>query len=257
MKNYFFTLLFCFCFLPVLLVAIPLKVAMELSYPPFEMIDKEGYPAGISVEIAYAFGKYLERPIQIENIPFIGLIPALKTGKADIILSSLSITEERKRSIDFSEPYLSIGLCLLVSKKSDLKGITEANRENRTIVVKSGTSGERYALKHLPDAHVVILDKETSCVLEVVEGKADAFIYDQLSIYNHWQKNLTTTRAILTPFTEENWAFGIRKGDVEMTAQANAFLTNFRKEKGIEKLIQKYLGEQQEAFRRLGVPLVF
>ncbi len=256
-QNLFALSILFFC-LPLLLYASPdLKVGMELSYPPFEMIDKEGHPAGISVEIANALGNYLGRSVKIENLPFIGLIPALKMGKVNIIISSLSVTPERERSIQFSDPYLTIGLCLLASQKSNIVSIAEANQSNRTIVVKVGTSGEQYALKNLPNAHIVALDKEASCVLEVVEGKADAFIYDQLSVYNHWQRNLTTTRAILKPFAKENWAFGLRQGDDVLKEQANAFLQMFRKEKGMEKLIHKYLSEQEAAFQRLGISLIF
>src|SRR4051812_2995202 len=84
----------------------PLTIGMELNYPPFEMVDTNGKPAGISVEIADALGKFLHRPVQIENIPFDALIPALKTAKIDLILSSMTETPERAQSLDFSEPYL-------------------------------------------------------------------------------------------------------------------------------------------------------
>jgi polar amino acid transport system substrate-binding protein len=87
----------------------PLIVGMELSYPPFETFDEQGKPSGVSVDLASALGKYLHRDIKIENIPFVGLIPSLKTGKIDLILSSMTVTAEREKSIDFSDPYLSTG----------------------------------------------------------------------------------------------------------------------------------------------------
>src|SRR5437899_10886429 len=67
-----------------------LIVGMELNYPPFEMVDPQGKPTGISVEIANELGKFLEKDVQIQNIPFDGLIPALKTGKIDLIISSMT-----------------------------------------------------------------------------------------------------------------------------------------------------------------------
>lgn len=73
---------------------------MELAYPPFETTDENGDPAGISVEMAYALGEYLDRPVRIENMAWSGLIPALTTGKIDIILSSMTITEERAMAIN-------------------------------------------------------------------------------------------------------------------------------------------------------------
>jgi polar amino acid transport system substrate-binding protein len=109
-------------------------------------------------------------------------------------------------------------------------------------------------LKH---AQVLVLDKEDACVLEIVQGKAQAFIYDQLSVLEDWRRNKETTLAILKPFQEENWAIGIRKGDDRMKTKANAFLKEFRAAGGFNRLGEKYLKEQEDTFRKLGIPLLF
>src|SRR5882672_2934816 len=113
-----------------------LIVGMELKYPPFEMVDPKGQPTGISVEMAQALGTFLGRPARIENIPFDGLIPALKTGKIDLIISSMTETPERAQSIDFSEPYLRTGLCLLIGAHTGIENIQDADQAGRTIAVK-------------------------------------------------------------------------------------------------------------------------
>lgn len=82
-----------------------LVVGMELAYPPFEMTDEEGNPTGISIDMAYALGEYLDRPIRIENMAYNGLVPALQSGKVDLIISSMTINEERMKTVDFSNPY--------------------------------------------------------------------------------------------------------------------------------------------------------
>jgi polar amino acid transport system substrate-binding protein len=106
---------------------------MELNYPPFEMVDAQGKPAGISVEMTEAPGRFLRRRVQIGNIPFDGLIPALKTGKLDLIISSTTAKPEREASIDFSEPYLRKGLCLLVNKDADIHSVQEADQPGNAI----------------------------------------------------------------------------------------------------------------------------
>jgi polar amino acid transport system substrate-binding protein len=222
------------------LAAEPLKIGMELSYPPFETIDTEGQPAGFSVELAKALGAYLKRPIVIENIPFVGLIPSLKTGKIDLILSSLTVTPDREKAINFSDPYLETGLSLLLRIDSTISGIEELNTPGRIVAVKQGTTGEVYAKKEMTQAKVLILDKEASCVLEVIQGKVDAFIYDEFSIYTNWQKNKETTKPILKPFYKENWAMGLRKGDKKLLDEVNCFLEQFRKKNGIDKLTEKF-----------------
>jgi polar amino acid transport system substrate-binding protein len=79
----------------------PLRVGMEMNYPPFEMRDAQGQPAGVSVDLARALAASLGRPIEFSDIPFNGLIPALKTGQIDLVISSMTATDERRQSIDF------------------------------------------------------------------------------------------------------------------------------------------------------------
>lgn len=231
-----------------------LVVGMELSYPPFEMTDTAGRPAGVSVELARDLGRALGMEVRIENMAFDGLIPALKTGKIDLIISSMTATPERARSIDFSEPYLQTGLCLLVKKGAPATGIADLDRPGMTIAVKKGTTGHTYAARHIRRAAVLVLDREAAAVLEVVQGKADAFIYDQMSVYSSWRRNPLTTRAILLPFQRESWAIGIRKGNDPLRQRIDRFLRDYRKNGGFDRLGDRYLKEQKEEFRRLGYP---
>lgn len=234
-----------------------LVVGMELNYPPFEMVNPEGKPTGISVEMASELGKFIKKDVQIQNIPFDGLIPALKTGKIDLIISSMTETAERARSIDFSEPYLRTGLCLLVNNNAAIDSIERADQPNFSVAVKQGTTGQLYAQQHLKRARILVLEKEDACVLEVVQNKAQAFIYDQMSIFKHWQHHQDSTRAILKPFQEEQWAVGIRSDAQSLKTQVNAFLGVFKKDGGFDRLGDKYLHDEKEEFRKLGIPFYF
>lgn len=230
---------------------------MELAYPPFEMTDAQGRPAGVSVDLANALGKSLGRDVEIQNIPFDGLIPSLQTHKIDLIISSMTATAERAKAIDFSDPYLQTGLCLLVGKNSSIQSIQDADQPGKVIVVKKGTTGNIYASDKIKSAKVLVLDKEDACVLEVIQGKADAFIYDQISTYENWRRNPDTTRPILKPFQQESWAIGLRKGDTRLLQQVNGFLKEYKAKGGFGELGDKYLKEQKEAFRKLGYPFYF
>jgi polar amino acid transport system substrate-binding protein len=234
-----------------------LTVGMELNYPPFEMVDSNGAPAGISAEMAWELGQFLGKSVDIQNIPFDGLIPALKTGKIDLILSSMTSTPERAQSIDFSNPYLHTGLCLLVGKGSAIQSERDLDRPGVTVAVKQGTTGQSYARDHLKSARVLVLDKEDACVLEVVQGKADAFIFDQMSVLKHSQQHKDTTRALLTPFQQEAWAIGIRKGNDSLREQVNRFLEQARTNGSFEKLGEKYLSHEKLEFRQQGIPFIF
>jgi polar amino acid transport system substrate-binding protein len=234
-----------------------LVVGMELAYPPFEMTDEKGRPAGVSVDLAEALGKYLGREVQIENTSFDGLIPSLKTGKIDLIISSMTATPERSQSIDFSEPYLKTGLCLLVNKNSTIQSLQDLDQAGKVVAVKKGTTGHSYTVDNIKHARVLVLDKESACVLEVVQGKADAFIYDQMSTYQNWKRNEDTTRPVLKPFKEEAWAIGVRKDNPELLKKVNAFLKDYKANGGFDLLGDRYLKDQKEAFRKMGYPFYF
>jgi polar amino acid transport system substrate-binding protein len=234
-----------------------LVIGMEMSFPPFEMQDTSGQPAGVSVEMAKEMGKYLQRPIRFENIPFDGLIPSLKTGKIDLVISSMTVTQERSKSIDFSDPYLKMGLSILANQNSSIQSIADVDKPNITVAVKKATTGHIYAIQHFHNAKILIFRDSSTCATEVAQGKADCMIYDQISIFANWRKYQDSTRAILQPFQTEEWAMGIRKGNDELRTQVNAFLKQFKENGGFNDLGNKYFGENKKIFQQLGIPFYF
>jgi polar amino acid transport system substrate-binding protein len=235
----------------------PLRVGMELSYPPFEMTDPQGRPAGISVKLAEALGRHLDRQVVIENIAFDGLIPALKSRTVDCVISSMTATPERAKSIAFSDPYLKTGLALLIAANSPLQLAADLDGEGLVVAVKQGTTGQQWAAASLTKAKLLVLDSEAAAVLEVLQGRADAFIYDSMSVYKNHQRHAGKTRAVLKPFKEEPWAVGLRQGDEELRRQVNEFLREFREQGGFERLGDEFLAEQKAYFKEHDIPFYF
>ena len=233
-----------------------LRVGMDLSYPPFEMQDKAGHPDGVSVRLAEALAADLGRPLRIVPMDFSGLIPALKTGNIDLVISSMTANDERRKSIDFSEPYAFTGLALLVAKNSGVQSVEDLRKPGRVVSVKAATTGESWAAANLPDAKRVVFENPSSCVMEVVQGRADAFIYDQLSIFQYAKENAETTRGLLKPFVEESWAVGIAKGNEELRGKVNAFLTEFHADGGFAKLGERYLAAEKRFLEESGIPFI-
>lgn len=235
----------------------PLRIGMELSTPPFETADTQGNPAGVSVKMAEALAQKLNRPLKIEVMAFKGLETALKTGKIDIILSSMTDTPKRRESIDFSDAYCKIGLAMLVPSDSKIQAADELNQPGKKIVARLGTTAVSYVQQSLPKAELTLLDQNAACLLEIVQRKADAFIYDQLSILKLQASQPDTTRALLKPLQTEAWAMAIRKDSAELKSQINAFLKDFRASGGFKDLAQQYLREEKAALDRQGVPFIF
>jgi len=256
MKKLFLALLLA---ISTLFASEPLKVGMELAYPPFEMSLKDGTPSGVSVDFAKALGEHLGREVIIENIAWDGLIPSLKTGKVDLIISSMTITEERKKSVAFSIPYAQSNLAILTHPDSGVRDINDLNQKGKKIAVKKGTTGHVYASKNLQEAQLLVFDKENAAVLEVIQQKADGFLYDQLTIYKNWSNHKDETVALLEPFQDspEYWGVALRQKDTELKAQVDAFIKKAKSDGTFDTLSKRYLSEARATFDSLGIPFFF
>jgi polar amino acid transport system substrate-binding protein len=222
-----------------------LIVGMEVEYFPFEYANEKGEPIGFDVEIAKLAAKELGVDIEIKDIEWTGLIPALQSGKVDMIISGMTATLERSKAVSFSQPYFETGLCALVSRKRapSISDIIELNAPDRIIAVKVGTTGDLASGRLFPKAQINRYKDETACVREVVTGRVDAFLYDQLSIAKHHKENPETTTAILDPFTFEPFAIAIRKGDFDFWNWINMYLETIQRDGRYQELYEKYLGE--------------
>lgn len=235
-----------------------LTVAMELAYPPFETKDDAGEPAGISVDFMRDFGRAYGYEIAIENTAWDGLIPSLQTGKADCVISSMTITDERRQAVDFSDAYAQAQLAILANSGSGISSADDLNQEGRTVAVKTGSTGDVYATSHLDQATIMRLADESACVTEVVQGRADGFLYDQLTIYRNHAANPDTTDAVFIPFQDpEEWGIAVRKGDTELLGELNEFISDSKDNGEFDRLTEKYLSEEKAAFDELGFTWFF
>ncbi len=235
----------------------PLVVGMEMAYPPFEMRGPDNQPDGISVRMAEGLAESLGRPLELRDVEWNGIIPALQSGKIDVIISSMTRTPERERAIAFSDGYVTNGLCMLVAVDSPLQTVADLEPGEHKVAVKLATTGHQWARAEMPELELITLDDAAACVLEVVQGKAAAFIYDQVSIYRYWRNFESDTRPIFQPIREETWAIGLRKDDTELLGQVNAFLAAYRAAGKFDELAERYLAEPKAAFEEMGVPFLF
>lgn len=230
-----------------------LRVAMELAYPPFEGKDDAGNPSGVSVSFMEDFADAYGYELSIENISFDGLIPSLQTGKADAVMSSITITPEREEEVDFTDPYAMAQLAILAGADSGVETAEDLNQAGKTIAVKTGSTGDIYATKNLAEAEILRLADESACVTEVSQGRADGFIYDQLTIYRNNLANPDTTRAVFIPFQDpESWGIAVASGNDELLGELNAFIAESKENGEFDRLTEQYLAEEKAAFDELG-----
>ncbi|GAB7078508.1 transporter substrate-binding domain-containing protein [Megalodesulfovibrio paquesii] len=222
-----------------------LRVGMEVEFWPFEFADEQGKPTGFDVEIATLMAQELGVTLEIKDMEWTGLIPALQGGQVDMVISGMTGTLERAKSITFSDPYFVTGLCALVSTKKspEVTDVKQLNAKGKVLALKTGTTADLKAAALFPEAEIRRFKDETACVREVVTGNADAFFYDQISINKHQKQNAGATKALLKPFTYEPYSIAMRKGDFDFWSWTNRFLQTIKADGRYEALFEKYFAD--------------
>jgi len=234
-----------------------LIIGTDATYPPFEFVDESGQITGVDIEVGREIAKALGREVEFRNINFDGLITALRTGSVDLVISAMTATPERRKSIDFSDPYVKTGLSILAAKNSPVHSADDLKAPGRKIVVRLGTTGESWVRENLKAAKITSLDADVSCVMEVVNENVDAWVYDQLSIMNYHAKHANETRAILAPLREEVWAVGLKQQDEELKAKVNEVLARMRNDGSFSRLAERFMAKEKQMMTAQGLPFVF
>jgi polar amino acid transport system substrate-binding protein len=217
----------------------PLRVGMDLRYPPFETVTNDNEPEGISVDVAKALGDYLGRPTEIVNTNFGGLIPSLQSGEIDIVIASMSITAARQEVVDFTDPYFYFKIITLVnqdfateneltvdSTKEELLALEDAkfagiaSQVSATIPASYGKTVTEFV--DLPTA-----------IEAVSQGDADILLMSASPVVNGYKANRETTMVVWDPWVASPIGMAVNKGNTELLASANAFIDTFNDEDGV------------------------
>jgi polar amino acid transport system substrate-binding protein len=208
-----------------------LWVGLEAGYQPFEMQDEKGVIVGFDVDMAYEMGKALfgeggEKKVKIINTAWEGIIPALMTHKFDVIMSGMTILQDRNIKVNFCDPYYYIGQCILINKKDQAKykSYKDLNKPGVIVTSKQGVTGAFTADKLMPKAERRFFKTEGEGALQVANGVADAFVYDEPQVRVFAAKYKDKTVGLFDPITYEPLAWAIRKGDVDWLNWLNNFL---------------------------------
>src|SRR5699024_9757196 len=147
-------------------------------YPPFEF-TVDGELVGIDVDLINAIAEDQGFDIEIEQMDFSGIIPSMQAKELDIGMGGMSITDERKETVDFSEPYFEAGISLVVGEDTeDIEGLEDL--AGKTVAVKNGTVGAAFAEEHQDDYEFEIIQVNDSASMfqEVINGTAEALMED-------------------------------------------------------------------------------
>jgi polar amino acid transport system substrate-binding protein len=222
-----------------------LVVGMEVEFWPFEYEDAEGRRQGFDVDLAGRLAEALGVELEVRDMAWAALIPSLQDGRVDVVISGMTATLERARAIAFSEPYFRTGLCVLLHRErgAGIRSAEDLDRPGTVIAVKTGTTGHLVAEKRFPRAELRTFRDEGACGLEVAEGRASAFIYDQITVAKLAKRHAASTRALLEPFTREPLAIATRQGEHDLLRFIDQLLRTMREDGDLAALERKHLGE--------------
>jgi polar amino acid transport system substrate-binding protein len=221
-----------------------LRVGFESGYVPFEMTDKKGNFIGFDMD----FGRRLAKSMGVKFVPvntaWDGIIPSLMTNKFDIIMGGMTITQERNLKVNFADPYIVVGQTILLNKKLKNQIISYKDLNNPKYIVTSrmGTTGEQAIKKYIPKATYKGFESEAEAGLEVINGKADAMVYDlPFCGFLYGSQGKGKTIFLSDPFTYEPLAWAINKGDPDFLNYLNNFLRQAKGDGFYDQLYQKWI----------------
>ncbi len=221
-----------------------LRVGFDAGYMPFEMTDKNGQFIGFDIDIAKEMAKAMGVKFVPVNTEFDGIIPALMTGKFDIILSGMTITQERNLKIGFSDPYIVVGQTLLVNSKhkGKITSWEQLNSPDYLVIARQGTTSEFVAKRMFTKAKIKTFEKEADGALEVSNDRADAFIYDMpFNVVFFAEQGKDKVYHLDKPFTYEPLGIGIRQGDPDFMNFINNFLHQIKNDGRYDRIYGKWI----------------
>jgi polar amino acid transport system substrate-binding protein len=221
----------------------PLRVAMDLRYPPFETVTDMNDPEGISVDIALAFGEFIGREVEIVNTGFSAIIPALEAGEVDIAIASMSITAEREEKVDFSNPYFYFKIITLVNKDfAEANSVTgdTTPEQLRAITGAKFTGIASQVSSSIPAGYGIDVLEATdlaTAVENVVQGTADILIMSANPVVQGYNANPDDTLVVWSPWVASPIGMAVQNGNTELLALANEFIATFSSEGGLYEVL--------------------
>ncbi|HCA04362.1 MAG TPA: ABC transporter substrate-binding protein [Ruminococcaceae bacterium] len=215
-----------------------LHMATNAEFPPYEYIENKKV-VGIDADIAQAICDKLGYTLVIDNMKFDAIIAAVTSGKADFGMAGMTVTEERKQAVDFTDTYAKTTQVIIVKDGSD-KVKNADDLEKAAIGVQLGTTGDIF-VSDFKDAKIQRYSKGSEAVEALSTGKVDAVVIDSEPA-KEFVKAKTGLKILSDPFAEEQYAICLKKGN-KLTEEINKALDELKKDGTLDKIVKKYIGE--------------
>ena len=213
-----------------------LIMVTNAEFPPYEYHENNEI-VGIDADIAKAIADKMGMELEIQDMAFDSLIPAVQSGKADFTAAGMTVNEDRKKNVDFTETYAQAAQVIIVKEDSEIKTPDDLN--GKKIGVQTGTTGDIYA-EDIEGGDIQRFNKGMEAVMALTQGKVDAVIIDREPAKVFVKEN-AGLKILDEAFTEEEYAIAVKKGNTELLDNMNAAIKDLKDSGELKKIVDKYI----------------
>ncbi len=219
-----------------------LTMATNAYFPPYEYYEGEKI-VGIDAEIADAVAKKLGLTLKIEDMEFDSIITAVSMGKVDMGLAGMTVTEERKQNVNFSDTYATGVQVVIVTEDSDIASIDDL-ANGKKIGVQLATTGDIYCCDDFGTDNVEKYNKGNDAVMALISGKIDAVVIDNEPAKSYVAAN-TGLKILDTEYVTEDYAAALNKENTALLEAVNKALAELKADGTLDAIIGKYISSDK------------
>ena len=215
-----------------------LRMGTNATFPPYEYVDENNEVAGIDADIAAAIADKLGMELEITDMAFDSLIPALQSDTIDIVLAGMTVDPERAESVNFTDSYATGVQVIIVPEDSDIASPDDL--EGKNIGVQTGTTGDLYCTDKYGQEYVKQFDNGPLAVAALLNGQIDCVVIDNEPAKNYVAAN-QGLKILETAYANEEYAAAIAKDNTELYDQVNTAIQELKADGTIDSIIEKYI----------------
>mgnify|MGYP004465464835 CR=1 FL=1 len=215
-----------------------LTMATNATFPPYEMTTDAGEFEGIDIETAQAIADKLGLELQIDDMDFDAALLSVQQGKADIVMAGVTVTDERKAVMDFSDSYATGIQSIIVPEGSDIASPDDLT--GKKIGTQRGTTGYIYCTDDFGEDAVVAYDSGLTAVQALNNGQVDAVVIDNAPAKEYVAAN-PGLKVLETSYAEEDYAIGMNKDNTALVEAVNAALEELKADGTLQSIVDKYI----------------
>lgn len=215
-----------------------LTMSTNAAFPPYEMTTDNGDFEGIDIEVAGAIAEKLGLELQVDDMDFDAALLAAQSGKSDIVMAGVTVTDERQKVMDFSDTYAEGIQSIIVPEDSDIASADDL--AGKIIGTQRGTTGYIYCTDDFGEENVIAYDDGLTAVQALNNGQVDAVVIDNAPAKEFVAAN-PGLKILDTAYAQEDYAIGVAKGNTELLNAINGALEELQADGTLQSIVDKYI----------------